>query len=155
MLTYHKQTVGPIAIILSSQPISGDDSEWITRLINAYNVLNSDGGIIWHSVVPSTQQRDHDEINALESLLGAPLSHEVVIAAKRNSQLAHRKLADMAIRIARRFNGIVDMTDIIEDLPRAHLVTGSTVDGKPFKYQVASPESLELWLGHPRFRMAM
>jgi hypothetical protein len=155
MMTYHKATVGPIAIILSAHPISDEDALWINRLINSYNVLQSDGGVIWHNVVQSTQQRDAGEIDTLEGLLGARLSHEIIIAAKRNSQLAHRKLADVSIRIARRLNGIIDITDTIEDLPRAHTVTGSTAEGKPFNYQVATPDMLQLWLSHPRFRMAM
>ncbi len=155
MMTYHKTTVGPIAIILSAHPFSDDDAHWTSRLVNAYNVLQSDGGALWYNVVQSSHQRNSGEISMLEELLGAPLSHEIVIAARRNSQLAHRKLADVSIRIARRLNGIIDITDTIEDLPHAHTVTGSTADGRTFRYQVATPDMLQLWLRHPRFRMAM
>lgn len=153
-MTYHREDVGPIAIIICSRPIEGDDAAWVNRTMNAFNVLQWDGGMIRHVIVKSSYQRAQAEVAALQSLLGAPLSHEIVLACRRNSQLAHRKLAELSIRLARRFGGVVDLTDTLDDLKLAHTITGHTADGKPFDYHVATPESLQHWLGHPRFRMA-
>lgn len=153
-MTYHRSEVGPLAIVISSRPIGAADAEWIARLVNAYNVLVSDGGPVLHSVAPSAMQRAAAEVAALERLTGARLTHEVILTSKRNSQRAHRKLAEVALKIARRLNGVVDLTDLIDELTVAHTVTGRTSDGKPFEYHVATPETLESWMAHPRFRMA-
>jgi hypothetical protein len=153
-MTYHRGTVGPVAIVISAQPLTGEQAQWVTRTINAFNVLQSDGGIVHYTIVESAYQRRDDEVTALQNLIGAPLSHEIVLACKRNSQMAHRKLAQLSIRLARQFGGVVDLTDTIDDLSRAHTVTGWTTDGKPFNYHVTTPDWLETWLGHPRFRMA-
>ncbi len=153
-MTYHRGTVGPVAIVISARPVVDDDADWVKRTINAFNVLQSDGGIVHYTIVESAFQRRDDEVDALQRLIGTSLSHEIVLACKRNSQLAHRKLAQLSIRLAKRFTGVVDLTDTIDDLSRAHTVTGWTTDGKPFNYHVATPESLETWMGHPRFRMA-
>jgi hypothetical protein len=153
-MTYHREDVGPIAIIICSRPIEVEDAAWVNRTMNAFNVLQWDGGMIRHVIVKSSYQRAQAEVAALQSLLGASLSHEIVLACRRNSQLAHRKLAEISIRLARRFGGVVDLTDTLDDLKQAHTITGHTADGKPFDYHVATPESLQHWLGHPRFRMA-
>lgn len=153
-MTYHRGSVGPVAIVISAQPLTGEQAHWVTRTINAFNVLQSDGGMVHFTIVESAYQRRDDEVAALQNLLGAPLSHEIVLACKRNSQMAHRKLAQLSIRLARQFGGVVDLTDTIDDLSRAHTITGWTTDGKPFNYHVTTPEWLESWLGHPRFRMA-
>ena len=111
-MTYHRSEVGPLAIVISSRPIDASDAEWVARLVNAYNVFVSDGGPVLHSVAPSAMQRAAAEVAALERLTGARLSHEVILTSKRNSQRAHRKLAEVALKIARHLHGVITLRQL-------------------------------------------
>jgi Family of unknown function (DUF6368) len=152
-MTYHRQSLGPIAIILSGRPLDEADVRGITRMIDASNVLMSEGGTVRHAVVRSDYQREPTEIRRLAMLLGGPLTHEIVLLCKRNSRLAHRKLAELSCRLSRDYDGLIDLTDLIDGLTNGHVVTGRTADGQPFDYHVVRADDLNAWMNHPQFRM--
>lgn len=155
IMTYHQGQVGPIAIVISTRPVTGQDAYWVRRLLNASNVLLPEGGYIHHTIATSALQRQPGEIETIEQVLGTRLSDEVILSCARNSLIAHRKLAHLTLKLARYLDGMIDLTDQFEELAAAYQVLGRANDGRDYAYQIITPASLELWMRHPHFRMAL
>jgi hypothetical protein len=106
--------------------------------------------------VGAPEYDDPDEAAHLKRALGYLPGTEIVLSAALNGPEDHRLLARLAIVIARRYDGRIDLDGLVaarSDDDRWLRVPYRTARGQAAAYHVVDAEQLTEWLEHPRFRM--
>ena len=112
---------------------------------------------------------DADEAAHLRQALGYLPGTEIVLAAAVSGPENHRFLAQLAIAVARRYDGLIDLDGllptggpewknrsraIIRTLPgRWHEIPYRTAGDEAAAYHVVDADLLTAWLQHSQFRM--
>ncbi|WP_328472257.1 DUF6368 family protein [Actinoplanes sp. NBC_00393] len=108
--------------------------------------------------VGEPEHEDPEEIAALTKAAGFPPETEIVLSAATSGRDSHELLGRLALAVARRYGGIIDLTGPLpadaESLPgHAYAIPYRTVDDEFAVYHLVDAELLVSWLEHPRFRM--
>lgn len=107
--------------------------------------------------------RSDEEFRAIEEALGWTPVSEVILAAFRNRDSDHHALAWLAVEVAERVDGVIDLggrLPIPAPLLASELADGRIVEvpyeidgGALGKGQIATPEFIRGWRLQKRFRM--
>jgi len=104
-----------------------------------------------------TEPRDPEEIAEVERILGWASTGDIGLAAMCNRPQDHRILAEMALWLAERLAGCVDLGGEISYPPhlpgRAISIPYITANGVEAHYTLLDPPALRAWLSSPEFHM--
>jgi hypothetical protein len=100
------------------------------------------------------EAREERELQAIEKATGWMPAQEIGLAAMVNTEQDHRILAELAIWLAERHSGVVDLGGEVPLVSQAvHESLSSSGEDLTAVAHIARPDALRAWLGSPDFRM--
>lgn len=160
---------GPSCSVLTSAPCSPE--EIIRQLALLCGEMNGPDGFLIRDTRPigghyegdfrpfvwSLEPIEPDECAAIANAFGFVPLQEIGLGAMANDQIDHQVLGEMALWLAERTHGVVDLCGNAADsqaLPgKIARIPYETIAGRQAEYVVMDREAFRAWLARPAFVM--